>query len=130
VFEEVRESRSCRSLTTAVTTQPAPVHKPRQLLASPEQSVAIGISRFSNCLSSVRGREQSDPCARPTAEMAAPGWRAGAAKTDITPSFPVYMSGYGNRTQKHTSVLAPIYARALALEDAAGARAVQISVAR
>ena len=58
----------------------------------------------------------------------APGWKAGVSKVDITPIVPVYMSGYGNRVEKHDEVLAPIYARALALEDAAGTRAVQISV--
>lgn len=50
--------------------------------------------------------------------MPAPNaWRAGAAKVDITPPFPTYMMGYGNRTRKHRSVLMPIYARALALES-------------
>ena len=28
-------------------------------------------------------------------------WRAGVAKVDITPTVPVYMAGYGNRTKKH-----------------------------
>lgn len=56
------------------------------------------------------------------------GWKAGVAKVDITPDWPVYMAGYGNRTMKHDEVLAPIYARALALEAADGTRAVQLSL--
>lgn len=56
------------------------------------------------------------------------GWKAGVAKVDITPDWPVYMAGYGNRTTKHDEVLAPIYARALALEAADGTRAVQLSL--
>jgi hypothetical protein len=55
-------------------------------------------------------------------------WKVGAAKVDITPDWPVYLAGYGSRTKKHESVLAPIYARALALEAADGTRAVQISL--
>ena len=31
-------------------------------------------------------------------------WRAGVSKVDITPPYPVYMAGYGNRTQKHNEV--------------------------
>jgi len=55
-------------------------------------------------------------------------WKVGVSKVDITPTFPVYMAGYGNRTQKHDDVLAPIFARCLALEDASGTRAVQLSL--
>lgn len=56
------------------------------------------------------------------------GWKAGVAKVDITPEWPVYMMGYGFRTQKHDEVLMPIYARALALEAADGTRAVLLSL--
>lgn len=56
------------------------------------------------------------------------GWKAGCATVDITPDWPVYMAGYGNRTKKHDEVLAPIYARALALEATDGTRAVQLSL--
>ena len=56
------------------------------------------------------------------------GFKAGASKVDITPDWPVYLAGYGSRTAKHESVLAPIYARALALESADGTRAVQLSL--
>ena len=55
-------------------------------------------------------------------------WKVGVSKVDITPTFPVYLGGYGSRTEKHDDVLAPIFARALALEDASGTRAVQLSI--
>ena len=55
-------------------------------------------------------------------------WKAGVAKVDITPDWPVYMAGYGNRTTKHDDVQAPIFARALALEAADGTRAVLLSL--
>lgn len=43
------------------------------------------------------------------------GWKAGAAKVDITPDYPVRLSGYGNRTTEHEGVVRSIHARALAL---------------
>ena len=42
-------------------------------------------------------------------------WQAGVAKRDITPDFPVRLSGYGNRTSPHEGVAMPIHAKALAL---------------
>jgi hypothetical protein len=42
-------------------------------------------------------------------------WKAGAAGTDITPSHPVRLSGYGNRTAEHERVSLPIHAKALAI---------------
>ena len=55
-------------------------------------------------------------------------FKAGTAKVNITPDWPCYLAGYGTRTAKHESVLAPIFARALALESADGSRAVQLSL--
>jgi neutral ceramidase len=43
------------------------------------------------------------------------GWQAGAASVDITPDYPVRLSGYGNRTQEHEGVAMPLHAKALAL---------------
>ncbi|MBV6433778.1 MAG: hypothetical protein IANPNBLG_03997 [Bryobacteraceae bacterium] len=43
--------------------------------------------------------------------------RAGAAKIDITPSGPIWMSGYAVRTKPSEGVSHPIYAKALALDD-------------
>jgi hypothetical protein len=31
----------------------------------------------------------------------APGWMAGVAKADITPDYPVRLSGYGSRRDEH-----------------------------
>lgn len=42
-------------------------------------------------------------------------WRAGAASEDITPTQPVRLSGYGNRTKEHEGVEMPLHAKALAL---------------
>src|SRR3954469_4856953 len=53
-------------------------------------------------------------------------WKVGAAKVDITPTEPVWMAGFGSRTKPHQSVLSPIYAKALAIEDATGATAVLV----
>ena len=50
-------------------------------------------------------------------------WRVGVAVVKITPSEPVYMSGFG-RVDPSTSVNNDLYAKALAFEDASGGRAV------
>ena len=41
----------------------------------------------------------------------------GAAEIDVTPDFPVDLSGFGLRTQPSLGVLEPIFARALFLDD-------------
>jgi neutral ceramidase len=47
-------------------------------------------------------------------------WKAGAAKVSITPSEPIWLAGYANRSQPSTGVLAEIYVKALALDDGSG----------
>lgn len=43
------------------------------------------------------------------------GWKAGVASVDITPSYPVRLSGYGSRTTPHEGVEMRLHAKALAL---------------
>ncbi len=43
------------------------------------------------------------------------GWKAGAARINITPAYPVRLSGYGNRKTEFEGVKAPIWAKVLAL---------------
>ena len=57
----------------------------------------------------------------------AAGWKAGAVKADTIPRKPIWMAGYGGRTAPSEGVLHPLWAKALALEDAQGRRAVIIS---
>ncbi len=57
----------------------------------------------------------------------APAMRAGAAKIDITPEGPVWMSGYAARNKPSEGVLMPLWAKALALEDSRGNRAVIVT---
>ncbi|MBM3457144.1 MAG: hypothetical protein FJX77_01220 [Armatimonadetes bacterium] len=54
-------------------------------------------------------------------------WRAGTAKTDITPRTPIWLAGYGGRDRPSEGVLHPIWVRALALEDGAGERVVLLT---
>jgi len=56
-----------------------------------------------------------------------PGWQVGLARVKITPAEPVALLGYGDRTGPFESVVADIYAKALALEDRRGARAVLVT---
>ena len=58
---------------------------------------------------------------------AAPAWRAGVARLDITPSEPIWMSGYAARTKPSDGVLHPLWAKAIAIEDGRGGRAVIVT---
>jgi hypothetical protein len=53
--------------------------------------------------------------------------KVGVAKLDITPSEPIYLSGYAARSKPSQGVLQRIYAKALAIEDNRGGRVVIVS---
>jgi neutral ceramidase len=54
-------------------------------------------------------------------------WKAGLASVKITPERPVPMAGYAGRTKPFERVEQDIYAKALALEDRLGNRAVLVT---
>jgi CubicO group peptidase (beta-lactamase class C family) len=54
-------------------------------------------------------------------------WKAGFAQATITPPRPVVLLGYGDRAGPFTSVVADLHAKALALEDTRGQRAVIVT---
>lgn len=65
----------------------------------------------------------------PDATLAAEkGWRAGVAKVNITPELPIWLSGYGSRTKPAETKHDDLWAKALVLEDAAGHRAVLVTM--
>ncbi|HVN77649.1 MAG TPA: neutral/alkaline non-lysosomal ceramidase N-terminal domain-containing protein [Terriglobia bacterium] len=55
-------------------------------------------------------------------------FRAGTGKREITPTDPIYLSGYASRTKPSEGVEQPIYARALVLGDSKGQTSVLVSV--
>ncbi len=55
-------------------------------------------------------------------------WKAGAASVDITPDFPVRLSGYGSRTGPHEGIQMRLHAKALAVTWAATPAAVMLTV--
>src|SRR3954465_12125615 len=55
------------------------------------------------------------------------GWKAGVARVDTTPTGPVRMAGYASRTSPSRGVAHPLAAKALALADAKGHRAVLVT---
>ena len=61
------------------------------------------------------------------APVLAADYRAGVAKTDITPEGSIWLSGYGSRNKPSTGVLQRISAKALALEDRRGQRVVIVT---
>ena len=54
-------------------------------------------------------------------------WKAGAAKVPMTPRGPLFMAGFGNRTRPGNGAAQELYAKALALEDPGGIRAVIVT---
>jgi neutral ceramidase len=57
----------------------------------------------------------------------APEWKIGLAQVKITPEEPVFMAGYASRNKPFERVEADLYAKALALEDRNGSRAVLVT---
>src|SRR5439155_24431733 len=65
----------------------------------------------------------------PAAAAQAPAtYRAGVAKVDITPDYPVRLSGFGFRRSESEGVTQRIWAKALALSGQSGEPAVLIAV--
>ena len=54
-------------------------------------------------------------------------WKAGVAKTVITPETPLWMAGYASRTQPGDGKIHDLWVKALALEDVTGRRAVVVT---
>src|SRR5262249_5241610 len=61
------------------------------------------------------------------AEKAEAGWKAGTAAEVITPAQPLWMAGYSSRTKPAEGKAQDLFAKALALEDAAGTRLVIVT---
>ena len=62
------------------------------------------------------------------AGTAAAQWRAGVARTVITPQQPIWMSGYAARDRPAEGKLHDLWAKALALDDGEGHRAVLVTM--
>jgi len=56
-------------------------------------------------------------------------FRAGVARVDITPTAPIWMSGYGERSHTSTGVSHPLWVKALAIDDNKGGGPVVIVAA-
>lgn len=54
-------------------------------------------------------------------------WKAGVATVTITPSQPIWMAGYAGRTKPSEGTLSELHAKALVVEDSAGARAAIVT---
>ena len=59
---------------------------------------------------------------------ASPSWRAGAAREEITPREPLWMTGYAFRNRPADGTAQPLWTKALAIQDPAGSRGVLITV--
>ncbi len=63
-----------------------------------------------------------------SAPAADDGWKAGVAKRVITPSQSTWMAGYAARTKPSEGKVHDLWAKAVALEDADGRKALLVSV--
>ncbi len=61
------------------------------------------------------------------ASALAADYRAGVGRIDITPAQSIWMSGYASRTHPSEGVIAPLFAKALAIEDSKGVRIVIVT---
>ena len=55
-------------------------------------------------------------------------WHAGVAKVNISPELPIWLSGYGGRNKPAATKHDDLWAKALVIEDAAGHRAVLVTL--
>jgi len=62
------------------------------------------------------------------AAEAPPTWKAGAASVVITPGESMWMAGYASRKKPSEGKFQDLFAKALALEDAAGSRLVLVTL--
>ena len=60
--------------------------------------------------------------------MSGTNYQVGAAKIDITPDFPVRLSGYGGRRDEADSVEQRIWAKALAIRNGTESPALLMTV--
>src|SRR5262245_8673767 len=63
-----------------------------------------------------------------SAAFAQEAWKAGVAKTVITPKQYMWMSGYGGRNNPAEGKVHELWAKALVLEDVAGRRCVLVTM--
>jgi hypothetical protein len=82
---------------------------------SRRQFLVLAAAAASGC--APRGRGEESP----------PAWKAGLAKVRITPDKSVWMTGFASRTKPSEGAMHDLFARALALEDASGGRAVLVT---
>src|SRR4051812_31155524 len=66
--------------------------------------------------------------AAPTAPPKADAWQAGVAKVAITPRGPLWMSGYGARDHPSQGAIHDLWAKALALQDPSGRKALILTL--
>ena len=74
------------------------------------------------CLSASLLLAPASQCAEPKA------WKAGAARVDITPVGPMWMSGYAGRDKPAEGTLHSLWAKALVLEDPDGRRVALVTM--
>ena len=79
-------------------------------------------------LSSILSLAIAAGCISANSVAAEPAWKAGTARAVITPKTPMWMSGYAARTKPSQGAVHDLWAKALAIEDPNGRRALLITL--
>ena len=106
-----------RWISTPLTTTPAAAaeYEPNTITDDPDLA-EDGYVRRATPRSSLR------------ASPAKAGWKAGTGRVAITPKEPMWMAGYAARTKPSEGAVHDLWAKALALEDPAGQRALLVTL--
>lgn len=83
---------------------------------------ALHLSLLLGCAAFIPAAQAAD-----AADAVAGGWSVGVASVKITPERPVALAGYASRVKPFERVDLDLYAKALALRDARGRRAVLVT---
>ena len=62
------------------------------------------------------------------ATLNTPRWRVGLATIDVTPPLGVWMGGYAARKEPARGIAQPLHAKAMAVADSGGRRAVIVTI--
>jgi neutral ceramidase len=114
-FLRASKPRLCRGVATY---RKAPTTPSRFGPAAGIGWISIGILFWVIATSFAQQPERADPAV----------WKVGLAKAEITPKQPIWMAGYAARNKPSEGILAPLWAKALLLEDFQGNRGLILSL--
>jgi len=110
------------------STPPPSLHSPLYAPV-PEASIKTGVTAMCGAVLELMKTNSTARTAKnsSTQSTQAGTWKAGTARSRITPELPMWLAGYAARTRPAEGKATDLWLKALALEDATGHRAVIIT---